>query len=581
MSAVQWRLGAVLVSSTLIVGSTRAAIIYVDDSAVRGLNNGTSWQDAYLDLHSGLNSAQPGDEIRIGQGMYKPNVPGGHRDASFQPRSGMIVQGGYAGLNAPGVDPDGLDPAIYITTLSGDLNGDDLPDFANYADNSYHVVTADAVDSTGVLRGVTITAGNANWPSYDDIDPRSVGGGLTCVNNATPTLADCVIRDNRSFAGGGGGFAPDGLHLADCTFLNNQVIVPASGGALWISNGQIVDCTFQGNYAEYPGGAIYGGATLRRCRFVDNDSNELGGALAGSFVAIDCDFINNWTAHGAGAFMGGNSTFINCRFLGNGSACHGAPGSAMFISGSGSVINCLFSGNQGSFAALAVDPDANTPVLIANCTFIGNSSAICPGAAVNAWGTQTSVVNCILWDNVYESTDSQGDQISAAPTTVLANNFVQGWDGTLGGTGNSSDDPLLIDPDGADDDYGTEDDNARLSDDSPCRDEGSNSFLPPDEFDVDEDGDTAEPLPLDLDLLPRVVNDLVDVGAYEHQGSACPADVEPAKSGDGQVNVDDLILVIGNWGPCGSTDCTADITNDGMVDIDDLLFVILHWGECP
>ena len=60
----------------------------------------------------------------------------------------------------------------------------------------------------------------------------------------------------------------------------------------------------------------------------------------------------------------------------------------------------------------------------------------------------------------------------------------------------------------------------------------------------------------------------------------CPADIVPPE-GNGVVNVDDLLLVINNWGPCHG--CDADIApygGDGVVNVDDLLTVINHWGPC-
>lgn len=54
----------------------------------------------------------------------------------------------------------------------------------------------------------------------------------------------------------------------------------------------------------------------------------------------------------------------------------------------------------------------------------------------------------------------------------------------------------------------------------------------------------------------------------------CPADI----NGDDTVDVDDLITLIGDWGPCG--DCPADINNDGDVGADDLLLVLAAWGVC-
>ncbi len=54
----------------------------------------------------------------------------------------------------------------------------------------------------------------------------------------------------------------------------------------------------------------------------------------------------------------------------------------------------------------------------------------------------------------------------------------------------------------------------------------------------------------------------------------CPADV----NGDCQVNVTDLLAVIGAW---GATDFTfADINGDGEVNVTDLLAVIGAWGTC-
>jgi hypothetical protein len=53
---------------------------------------------------------------------------------------------------------------------------------------------------------------------------------------------------------------------------------------------------------------------------------------------------------------------------------------------------------------------------------------------------------------------------------------------------------------------------------------------------------------------------------------SCPADV----TGNGIVDVDDLLAVINNWGNLGQ----GDITGNGIVDVDDLLAVINGWGAC-
>ena len=53
----------------------------------------------------------------------------------------------------------------------------------------------------------------------------------------------------------------------------------------------------------------------------------------------------------------------------------------------------------------------------------------------------------------------------------------------------------------------------------------------------------------------------------------CPADVDNT----GAVDVDDLLVVINNWGSAGGP---GDINGSGSVDTDDLLAVINGWGPC-
>jgi len=55
-------------------------------------------------------------------------------------------------------------------------------------------------------------------------------------------------------------------------------------------------------------------------------------------------------------------------------------------------------------------------------------------------------------------------------------------------------------------------------------------------------------------------------------GNACPADID----GDGQVNVNDLSIVLAQWGASGN----ADTNDDGLVDGHDLSAVLSSWGAC-
>lgn len=65
------------------------------------------------------------------------------------------------------------------------------------------------------------------------------------------------------------------------------------------------------------------------------------------------------------------------------------------------------------------------------------------------------------------------------------------------------------------------------------------------------------------------------VAQVEVTGMPCPGDIVESET----VDIDDLLEIIGSWGPCFA--CAGDINGSGVVDIDDLLVVIGHWGPCP
>jgi hypothetical protein len=79
----------------------------------------------------------------------------------------------------------------------------------------------------------------------------------------------------------------------------------------------------------------------------------------------------------------------------------------------------------------------------------------------------------------------------------------------------------------------------------------------------------ASPLPADLDAIAIWCQPMA-----EETPLPCPADV----SGDGQVDVQDLVAVLLAWGSAGGA---ADVNADGVVDVQDLVAVLLVWGPCP
>ena len=74
----------------------------------------------------------------------------------------------------------------------------------------------------------------------------------------------------------------------------------------------------------------------------------------------------------------------------------------------------------------------------------------------------------------------------------------------------------------------------------------------------------------------------VETDSVDANGNGIPDECECladcAAPADDQVDVTDLLTVLGEWGQAGG-DCDTD--GDGLVDVMDLLRVLGAWGACP
>ncbi|MHC4862892.1 MAG: right-handed parallel beta-helix repeat-containing protein [Planctomycetota bacterium] len=264
-----------VVVSVLLVGihcaTATGRLIYVD-ATVYG--NGTSWANAYMHLRDALDAAEPNDEIRVADGVYRPSNltdPNDVRTATYQLKNGVAIYGGYAGHGAP--DPDERNVALYVSELSGDVGFPDVN-----ADNCYHVVIGSGTDATAILDGFTITDANANGLN----SPDDRGGGMY-NEGGSPTVANCTFIANRVKLYGGGmcNFFSSNPTLTNCTFNNNSA--DDGGGAIfnYDSSPTVTDCNFSANSAN-DGGAMennQSSPTLTNCTFTENDANNDGGAM--------------------------------------------------------------------------------------------------------------------------------------------------------------------------------------------------------------------------------------------------------------------------------------------------------------
>jgi predicted outer membrane repeat protein len=396
---------------------------YVDDDAPGG--DGLTWATAFNDLHLALGAAGPGDEVRVGQGTYAPAPPDGDQTIHYVLPEDVALLGGYAGYGA--ADPDLRDIDVFVTTLTGDLNRDDGPDFTNYDENSYSILRIPYGDRSTVLEGFTIEHGNRGGSPYWWMEAALVTGAspdfagptirmcrfqlnldgalnchgplafvecevstnsgsapamylYNCCDGGSPAeIRDCVFHGNSSDSGRGGAisFEDDEVVLTGCVFTEN--CAPSGGAVYCAGTGNFRDCGFVSNSSTEYGGAIYSqGSFYAGCYFAENTS-EIGGAVATYYDYFEsCVFEDNYASLDGGAvgiWSGGDGlSALNCEFRGNTAQRMGGAAAV----NSGLLVNCVFSGNLaiddvGGAIATEADGDFGVgDIRCMNSVFVNN-----------------------------------------------------------------------------------------------------------------------------------------------------------------------------------------------------------------
>jgi predicted outer membrane repeat protein len=231
-------------------------------------------------------------------------------------------------------------------------------------------------------------------------------------------------------------------------------IPPNQGGGVWIEDcsATVANCTFQGNYCEYYGGAIATlwahGATITDCAFVENRTEYYGGAIYNydsDLTITGCVFTDNVALAtpddvdeddpipGGGAIFNeeGQPTISDCILSGN-SGYYGSGISNYFSDAY--VVGCTISdGDEFTIAGGGMYNYGGSP-MIEGCLFRGNS-VTWSGGAVFEVSTGT-YVNCIMCDNaayshggavyINRSTDDATSRPNFVNCTLYGNDAVKG-----------------------------------------------------------------------------------------------------------------------------------------------------------
>jgi hypothetical protein len=428
-------------------------VIYVDDDAF-GLNDGTSWENAYFYLQDALvdaNTAEKPVEIHVAQGVYRPDtgimaIPEfGRKSMTFQLINDVALRGGYAGINEP--DPNARDVSLYETILSGDLNGDDIEvadpndllDELTRIENSYHVVTGSRTDVNAVLDGFTITGGQADDPRENEPYLR-YGGGIYNVLGS-PMIINCTLSGNLAQRGGGGIYNQEGNPtLINCIFSYNRTERHGGGIQNFYGDPSLENCIFSGNQAKSTGGGMYNLSSnpkLTNCMFTGNFGNGAGIAnLYSNPMVSDCVFRDNHASSNGGGISNGNESrlmLINCIITGNGAGIYGVTygrGGGMYNHRGSHItlINCRITGNRtvrmyGMGGGICnANYEERSSITLRNCTIADNSApegnAIACDSVDQEYPSTITIDNCILWNGGKEIWNNDNSVITITYSNV-------------------------------------------------------------------------------------------------------------------------------------------------------------------
>ncbi|TEB14272.1 Chitinase A1 precursor [Pelotomaculum sp. FP] len=311
--------------SVTVTTAASKQIIYVNCNTT-GDNTGASWSNAFTTLQAALDVAQPGDEIWVAAGTYKPTsdygLGIGERGKHFEMKNGVGIYGGFAGTEST---RSGRDRTAHPTILSGDIGVE-----GDASDNCHHVFyhpAGLALNQTAVLDGCTVTGGNANGGN----SASYTGGGMYNFYNNSPMLTNVTFSGNSAIYGGGmSNYNSSSPTLINVTFSGNYAS-NRSGGGMWNDNSspKLTNVTFSGNSAGIHGGGMsndhYSSPTLTNVTFSGNHSDYAGGGMENfdsSPTLTNVTFSGNSARNSGGGMYNHNSnpTLTNCILWGNSGA---------------------------------------------------------------------------------------------------------------------------------------------------------------------------------------------------------------------------------------------------------------------
>lgn len=204
------------------------AVVYVDADAA-GLNDGSSWQNAFNDLNDAIIAASASDELWVAEGLYKP-TSGTNRNNVFLIDVGLSIFGGFNGTETQRNERDW---DKHLVRFSGDIGS---PADSN---NSKTIMKIDA-SSQVIIDGVRFRK------AYSELTDPGNEAALVVLTDAR--IRHCYFTNNQSgYSAAIYQAANSNVLLEDCLFALNTTLIGNTFQRESNTTATVVNCTFVKN----------------------------------------------------------------------------------------------------------------------------------------------------------------------------------------------------------------------------------------------------------------------------------------------------------------------------------------------
>lgn len=519
--------------------------LYVDGKKGNDANSGLSWQTAKQSIQAAIDAADIGDGIMITAGTYYPTTertPGDPKSRSFIMKNSVHLFGGCLGneatpsdipltsvqqtLKTPsGVMVNSIEIPICETILSGDINQENVFNnaiahgcrYSNMENNVSRLIHSEVTAATR-LKGVVLEK------SYFSASGVVYSGSVAYDQYKALQISNTVVRDNV-FILHSVNTPPQRLWGIDAVLSNSIVEYMTSGETDYYSKGYLYKadyCIIRKSIGSVTQSSTTDYTVFNNCELTQLFNSRLGQMgyyhMYNSYVHGS----NISMAHnGAGSIVIANTLIESCtkleddRFYLGGLFSHFSDTLVPSISRT-IIRNCDYKTifhNLQSRSKIENTLIANNKVseyitktgeTYNNCTIVNNKGTVFAGIKGTA-----ILNNCVVWGNRTGDIDAESNvDISTVSCNYSAiENLLAPGNGNISlsaqNTGNASSPYFAVPSTSAG--ITAENPDYSITSQSALVDKGENSYL------------SGENQMYDILTKQRIVNNTIDIGAYEYQ----------------------------------------------------------------